>query len=214
MHHRRRLVSSTEGCQATRSPPEADEGRLAKQARHGSATYPLYVMSTAHAHTRPCSRLYIPALMSTLYPPVSIITKCRTGLLQGRKRAPRAHRLQYTPLSWVEASTCVHTHIYTYLHIYIERERDRERLSATRHRRRTYSGKPYRTARCDRRSVVPVHHMCVLQVTTSTHRFGRFTDTPSTLMHSCAIPHRRELHHRTVVDMSDKQIEMLLKRDS
>ena len=165
MHHRRRLVSSTEGCQTTRSPPEADEGRLAKQARHGSATYPLYVMSTAHAHTRPCSRLYIPALMSTLYPPVSIITKCRTGLLQGRKRAPRSHRLQYTPLSWVEASTCVHTHTYTYLYIYIYiyRERDRERLSATRHRRRTYSGKPYRTARCDRRSVVSASasHVCI-----------------------------------------------------
>ena len=35
-----------------------------------------------------------------------------------------------------------------------------------------------------------------------------------TLMHSCAIPHRGEMHHRNVADMSDKQIEMLLKRDS
>ena len=32
-------------------------------------------------------------------------------------------------------------------------------------------------------------------------------------MHSYAIPHRRELHHRMVADMSDKKIDLLLKRD-
>ena len=35
-----------------------------------------------------------------------------------------------------------------------------------------------------------------------------------TFVHSCAMPHRGEMHHRNVADMSDKQIEMLLKRDS
>ena len=40
MHRRGRLDPPTEGWQTTRSPPEAGEGRLAKQARHGSAPLP------------------------------------------------------------------------------------------------------------------------------------------------------------------------------
>ena len=111
MHCRRRINESADGGRATRVPPKAQDeeanDRLAHQTRPGSARItsarrPLPLFVAEHIHSRSLHRHMHHHLIASCSPDL-LTVHYRTGLLKNRKRTPRTHRRQYTPLSWLEA---------------------------------------------------------------------------------------------------------------
>ena len=89
------------------------------------------------------------------------------------------------------------------------------RRGVTRRPRKTSTVKRSRTARCDRLLTMQCW-LCMGVVSPSTHDIApltyRFIHPRCTLFDMCVITHRRELHLKDLWAMSDKQLQLMLRK--